>query len=240
MSEQNSVSRRNLLKGAVTAGGVGSLFFGSSLWARLADVCGLTPPQTEGPFYPEKPGENDWDLTVLRGAVAPPKGEQVYLTGTVMDELCRPIPKALVEIWQAAESGRYNHSGDTSGLPLDPNFQYWGRAVSDENGKYLFKTIRPGHYPASGTWQRPPHIHVKVFARGYHDLTTQMYFLGSSFPAHAAIINELNRKDAILQELSKAEQERVIVAFEKGQPGSALDPNLKVGSFDITLRKVNV
>jgi protocatechuate 3,4-dioxygenase beta subunit len=229
METNNKISRRGLLRGAVTAGGVSALFLSKSV---LAAFCQQTPPQTEGPFYPEKDQvDKDADLTQVAGAAGKPVGEVIRITGRVLDSDCNPVPNALVEIWQACASGRYNHSGDTSGLPLDPNFQYWGRAVTDHLGRYAFRTILPGHYPASPTWERPPHIHYKVAALGFHELTTQMYFQGRSFPEKGALIDRLNQQDAILQGVPKGERASVIVEFvDVG--------GIKTGQFDVTIRKV--
>src|SRR2546430_3692171 len=70
------------------------------------------------------------------------------LTVTGVQTCALPI---LVEIWQASASGRYTHPDDrNNAAPLDPNFQGWGKAVTDQEGHYLFKTILPGQYPEIG------------------------------------------------------------------------------------------
>jgi protocatechuate 3,4-dioxygenase beta subunit len=71
---------------------------------------------------------------------------------------------------------------------------------------------------------RPPHIHVKVEARGYRELITQMYFAG----------HPLNERDLILNDLPPSERSSVVVDF---QP-SALEPDVKVGRFDLSIRKL--
>jgi protocatechuate 3,4-dioxygenase, beta subunit len=229
MDEQKSISRRSVLRGVFAAGGLSGLLASSSVFAAF---CRPTPAQTAGPFYPEKnQPDKDWDLTQLNGASGKALGEVIQIRGQVIDQNCKKVPNAMVEIWQACASGRYNHSGDTSGLPLDPNFQYWGRATSDAQGNYLLQTILPGHYPASPTWERPPHIHFRVMALGFRDLTTQMYFQGRSFPDKAVLIDELNRKDAILQSVPKAERESVIIEFVDVE-------GVKTGKFDISVTKV--
>jgi protocatechuate 3,4-dioxygenase beta subunit len=137
-----------------------------------------------------------------------------------------PVPNALVEIWQACATGKYNHPGDPNPAKLDPNFQYWGKAITDANGKYDFKTIIPGHYPASANWERPPHIHYKVHALGFHELTTQLYFAG----------HPLNDRDLILQDLKPAERELVLMETIDAGPG--FEPGAKKGVFDLSLRRV--
>jgi len=222
-----NMTRRDLFKSLVPTGG--ALVFSHKLLANIAASCGLTPPQAEGPFYPVKnQNDKDWDLTQVKNRPHSAKGQVIWIQGNVMSEDCRPVSNALVEIWQAAASGRYNHPGDTSGLELDPNFQYWGKAITGTNGEYQFKTIIPGHYPAGDNWIRPPHIHFKVFARGFHDLTTQMYFSGSSFSEEKGkFIEKLNQQDRLLSKLSRQEQEQVTVEFLEGR-----------GRFDVVLRTV--
>ena len=128
-----------------------------------------------------------------------------------------------MEIWQACESGKYNHPSDPNTAPLDPNFQYWGKAVSDNEGRYRFRTIVPGAYPADTGWVRPPHIHFKIARLGYVELITQMYFSGES----------LNGKDLILQRLKKYDQAKVIVEFKP-----VADVPHSVGVFNIQIEKI--
>lgn len=190
-----------------------------------AQSCLLTPKQTEGPFYPERDqADKDNDLTWVKGAAKPAEGEVIYVKGVVSNQFCQPVENALVEIWQACASGKYNHSGDPNPAALDPHFQYWGRAVTNTKGEYEFKTIKPGHYPASRDWMRPPHIHVKVLRRGHEELTTQMYFKGDRF----------NAQDRILQALSQQEQSQVIVDFvpQKGENGDTKS----VGQLDLSIK----
>ena len=213
------ISRRSILmKTLISAGGV-------LVGAKVvnASECGITPQQTEGPFYPiEDQADKDNDLTLIRGASIRAEGETVILTGVVRTPDCHPVTGALVEIWQACASGKYNHPGDPNPARLDPNFQYWGRAITNDKGEYSFKTIRPGQYQATRDWIRPSHIHLKVHRRGYEELTTQVYFSDDN----------LNASDRILMALDAAERRRVVVDFKKGHQG------LKTGQFDITLSTI--
>jgi len=225
MSEQTTSNRRQFLQGTLgVTGGLTALF---GVPKAFAAACGLTPKQTEGPFYPQNNPLDDQnnDLTVVQGATAKPIGQVVYIQGQIVDDVCKPVPYALVEIWQAAASGRYNHTSDTSGLKLDKNFGYWGEMIADSEGKFAFKTIIPGHYPASGTWFRPPHVHVKVTKRGIRELITQMYFDPKSFkdPKLANIVQDLNDKDLILKPLPN--RKSVIVDFQELSPMSKVSFN---------------
>lgn len=209
------LKRRGLLKSGLRLG------FGLASARATAQICNVTPTQTEGPFYPEtRADDEDTDLTVVLGRSKTALGERVLITGKVL--LCgEPIPGALVEIWQACYSGRYKHSRDPNNAPLDDNFQYWGKSKSDAQGTYEFKTIKPGRYPATDQWIRPPHIHFKVFAAGIPTLTTQMYFADE---------RELNSSDLILNNLSPEQRDMVIVDFKESEL-----PDVKRGCFDIYL-----
>lgn len=215
------MERRALLKLGI--GSAGALWGLSSLAAPAA-VCGLTPKQTEGPFYPVKDQEDkDADLVSVAGRTQLALGQIVVVQGLVTNQNCEPVSGALVEIWQACASGKYDHPSDPNPAPLDANFQYWGKAVTDANGNYRFRTIIPGAYAADQDWTRPPHIHFKVTKKAYFELTTQMYFAGE----------KLNDKDLILQSLAAAEQGKVIVPFEKTD-----DSEYPVGQFNLTIKKV--
>lgn len=150
--EKISLNRRKLLSlGLVAAGG---LVTSVSAKAICRDT---TPPQPEGPFYPvDDQADKDTDLTYVRGGRAKAHGQVIIVQGQVIDQTCTPVQGALVEIWQACHTGKYNHPSDPNTAALDPNFQYWGRAVTGVDGSYSFKTILPGAYPAGEGWIRPP------------------------------------------------------------------------------------
>ena len=212
-----TTSRRQILKN-VGLMGLGLL---TASIARAAEGAGaLTPAQTEGPFYPvQDQADKDTDLTIVKGHSKHAKGQVVRVTGQVRDEQGNPLAGAMVEIWQACESGKYNHPEDTNTAPMDPDFQYWGRTTTDANGNYGFLTIKPGAYPADANWIRPPHIHFKVAAPGFRSLTTQLYFAG----------DPLNDKDRILRAIPADVRQLVISKFTPAA-GGALQ-----GRFDITI-----
>ena len=124
---------------------------------------------------------NDQDLTKNARVNGEPLGERIIITGRVTDELGRPIPHTLIEIWQANAAGRYLHKIDQHKAPLDPNFLGGGRCLTDDNGYYKFYTIKPGAYPWGNHFNawRPNHIHFSLFGRNIASrLVTQMYFPG--------------------------------------------------------------
>ena len=93
--------------------------------------------------------------------------------------------------------------------------------MTDEGGSYRFRTIKPGAYPNSPDWMRPPHIHFRVIVPGLPTLTTQMYFDGEA----------LNAGDRILRNLSPALRNRVVCPFEP-VPGNR---DAIAGRFDIVI-----
>ena len=108
-------------------------------------------------------------------------GQRILVFGRVLDSDGRPVPDALVEVWQANAAGRYRHVVDNWPAPLDPHFDGLGRVVTDSLGRYEFMTIKPGAYPWGNhhnAW-RPAHIHFSLFGRAFTQrLVTQMYFPG--------------------------------------------------------------
>jgi len=223
------MNRRNLLKlGLSTAASLTAL---NALASDSDETNGLfckprnrTAAQPKGPFYPVVDQiDKDADLIYVNGSTTAALGEVVIVQGLLTDQHCRAVPGALVEVWQACQSGRYDHPSDPNPAELDPHFQYWGQAVTDQNGFYRFRTIIPGAYPAGDGWIRPPHIHFKVSKLGYMELITQMYFAGE----------ELNNADLILRQLREEKQKEVIVDFKN-------DPALAhpVGQFNIQIAKI--
>ena len=132
----------------------------------------------------------DDDLT--RHGQAEPLGERIVVQGRVLDEDGRPIPGALVEVWQANAAGRYLHDRDRHPAPLDPNFTGAGRCLTDAEGRYRFVTVKPGAYPwgnHENAW-RPAHIHFSLFGRQFvQRLVTQMYFPGDPLFAYDPIFH---------------------------------------------------
>lgn len=127
-------------------------------------------------------------------------GERIILHGRVLDENARPVPNALVEIWQANAGGRYRHRKDTYLAPIDPNFGGCGRTLTDEDGRYVFRTVKPGAYPWRNwvnNW-RPAHVHISLFGSGFAQrLVSQIYFEGDPLIETCPIVRTIPSKEAI-------------------------------------------
>ncbi len=185
-----------------------------------------TLSEITGPIYGHgQIAETDNDLT--RQHAGEPNGERIIVIGRVLDCNGRPVPEALVEIWQANAAGRYRHQDDQHPAPLDPNFTGAGRMRTDENGAYRFVTIKPGAYPWFNHYNawRPAHIHFSIFGRAFISrLVTQMYFPGDPLFAHDPVYQSIPDEKA---------RQRMVCKFdlETTQPQWALGYR-----FDIVLR----
>lgn len=215
------LSRRQVL--AMTLGANAFALTGSRTLAWAQAMLKLTPPQILGPFYPlGKPPVQGTDLVTLPGRPGRAQGQIIHVMGRVLNAQGQPIAGARVEIWQANTYGRYTHPNDQNPAPLDPNFEGFGAQVTDTDGRYHFKTIKPGSYPAGPTLVRPPHIHFEVIGR-QERLVTQMYFAGEP----------LNDKDPFLQ--SVGGKERLIVNLTPPSPG--LEPDAMLAAWDIVMTR---
>ena len=216
MSDPFKLTRRASMQTALGA----LLLGGTSSWAA-----NVTPAQTEGPFFPKlAQADKDVDMTIVDGHTQHAIGEAVDVHGQVVDESGAPVANALVDVWQANHHGRYAHEADPNPAPIDPHFQGWCQFRTDAGGRYRFRTIVPGAYPVAEDWSRPPHIHFKVALRGYHELTTQMYFGGQ----------KLNDVDRLLLAVPEAERGSLVVGFKSGVNDSLGVPK---GEFTLVLRK---
>lgn len=118
----------------------------AELMAQSSYRCDPTTEDEMGPFY--RPG------APLRTKI----GSGYLLSGTVRSALdCQPIPSPLIEFWQAAPNGRYDDD-------------HRAAIITDESGHYRLETTAPPAYLT-----RPPHIHIRVSAKGFQTLVTQHY-----------------------------------------------------------------
>jgi protocatechuate 3,4-dioxygenase alpha subunit len=161
---------------------------------------GTTPSQTVGPFF-------SFSLLATPQAHLVPADtpDAVRIEGRLLDAEGAPVNDAMIEIWQAARSGRYAHSADArDDLTLEPGFTGFGRCGTDEGGRFAFVTVKPGPVPGPGGAMQAPHIDVSVFARGLlHRLVTRLYF-----PDEA----EANAADPILGSIEDPEARATLVA----------------------------
>jgi protocatechuate 3,4-dioxygenase beta subunit len=140
--------------------------------------------------------------------------------GRVLNAGGEPVKGARIEIWQANANGRYTHPSDNNPAPLDPNFEGYARLLTDGEGRYRFKTIKPSGYPA-GEIMRPAHIHFDVSGK-LNRLVTQMYFPDDT----------RNRDDVIL---GTAMSNRQLLVADVRPPTPDLEPDSLLAHWNIVL-----
>lgn len=145
-----------------------------------------TPTQMMGPFYPDEPPlDQDNDLTRVQGSAAAAEGKITELSGRLLDVNGNPIRATRIEIWQCDARGLYHHPRDRAGA-RDENFQGFGHTLTDNQGRYRFRTIRPVPYPG-----RTPHIHFAVRPDFDEPFITQLYVQGEPRNAHDGLYNAI-------------------------------------------------
>ncbi|MQT11193.1 protocatechuate 3,4-dioxygenase subunit beta [Segnochrobactrum spirostomi] len=189
---------------------------------------GNTLSEMTGPvFGHDMLGPLDNDLIRNYAKTGDPIGQRIIVSGRVLDEDARPLPGVLVEFWQANAGGRYRHKKESYLAAIDPNFGGCGRTITDAEGRYTFRTIKPGAYPwpnGVNDW-RPAHIHFSLFGHAFAQrLITQMYFEGDPMIWQCPIVRSIPDDKAI---------ERLVAALDRE---SCLPMDALAYKFDIVLR----
>ncbi len=150
---------------------------------------GITPSQTVGPFFAYALTPTDYDYTALTSndLVTPDTvGEPIRIEGRVIDGAGDPVPDSFLELWQADGAGRFAGQSDTR-----PNttFKGFGRSEADPEGRYSFRTVKPGQVAGPEGNMQAPHINVGIFARGIlRRMFTRIYFEDEAANAGDAIL----------------------------------------------------
>jgi protocatechuate 3,4-dioxygenase beta subunit len=155
------LSRRQMLSSALASSSLGlaiqrrSFAQGAAPTPQCHDGDEATIRQTEGPYFKSS--------SPPRADLVEPdaKARLVEINGQVLTRSCRPVERALLDLWHADEHGEYDNAG----------FRYRGHVFTDGQGRYHFRTIMPALYPGPAR-----HYHVKVQAPERPVLTTQLYF----------------------------------------------------------------
>ena len=176
----------------------------------------------DGPYYPDRlPLDTDNDLLIVNDALSPAVGEIAHFTGRLLAESGAPVRNAFIEIWQSDVNGSYIHTEGRNDGKLDANFQGYGRFLTDAEGRYYFRTIKPVPYTLQGQF-RAPHIHVAVSKAGRRIMATQALVKG----------HEANARDGIMRRLDAESLETLMVEY-RPLPGSILGE--LTANFDIRL-----
>lgn len=159
MKRRSFIQKSSLLAFSISS-------FGSISWnGKSYEGDTATTTDILGPFYrPDSPIRSN---LIQEGS----KGEVLHLKGTIYQKKSnKPLPDALIEIWQCDENQVYDNTSD--------EFRFRGGQITGKDGKYSFTTIVPVPYKASETQWRPAHIHLRVSSPDQQDLISQIYFKG--------------------------------------------------------------
>jgi protocatechuate 3,4-dioxygenase alpha subunit len=179
---------------------------------------GITPSQTAGPYfaYALTPAGRYAisDLATNDLVSDDAVGERITIAGRVIDGDGELVTDAMLEIWQADGEGRY--PGADPALS-NARFKGFGRVECDAEGRYSFRTVKPGQVPGPNGAMQAPHINVGIFARGIlRRLFTRIYFDGE----------DANDGDPVLA-LVPVERRATLIARRAGAGAYSLDIRLQ-------------
>ena len=176
--------------------------------AALPERAGLvpTPSQTIGPYL-------SIGLDPLERPTVVPHDTpgSVFLQGQVLDGAGRPVPDAVVELWQADPTGRY--------VGAEQAGAWFGRCLTDAEGRFGFTTVKPGPVALRSGQPQAPHLELLVFARGLlRPVRTRCYF-----PDEA----EANGRDPVLTGIPDEGRRRTLVAASEDDGRLRFDVHLQ-------------
>jgi protocatechuate 3,4-dioxygenase beta subunit len=206
-------TRRTLLAGLA----LGAAARGAFAQALATAVTG------DGPSYPDRlPLDTDNDLILVNDSSTRAVGEIAHFGGRLLTASGAPVRNAFIEIWQADLNGSYIHTEGRNDGKIDGNFQGYGRFLTDAEGRYYFRTIKPVPYTLQGQF-RAPHIHVAVSKAGKRIMATQAMVKG----------HPTNDGDLITSRIKDPALLETLMVDYRPLPGSTLGE--LVANFDIRL-----
>ena len=144
-----------------------------------------TSSQTIGPFFHNGLFLGSDNILINEKT----QGQRILLAGTVYDGDGAPVPDAMIEIWQPDAQGYFNHPADPNQAKADREFRGFGRADTVKNGRFVFRTVKPGALADRSA----PHINARVFARGMLlHAVTRIYFSDEAANANDPVLNSVD------------------------------------------------
>jgi protocatechuate 3,4-dioxygenase beta subunit len=164
------------------------------------------------------------------------KGTPCLVSGQVTGAGGRPLPGAVLDVWQAGEDGFY----DVQQPGVQPPGNLRGLFTADGQGRYRFRSVVPRHYPipsdgpvgellaATGRHaNRPAHLHFIVSAPGHQSVTTHVFVAGSPYLDSDAVFGV---KDSLIRAVPEVDDPELAAGMGLANPFRAL-------TFDIALRE---
>jgi hydroxyquinol 1,2-dioxygenase len=171
-----------------------------------------TPATVLGPFHIEGSPELKYGEDMSQGL----PGTPLYLHGVVSDLDGKPVPDAVLDIWQADNEGLYeSQHADVDEARLR------GKYTAREDGSYCVRTVAPLGYTIpmdgpvgelmSGTdisHFRPAHVHFLLNVPGYEPLITHLFQEGADYLDSDVVFGV---------------KEELVVRYEQRGPGETPD-----------------
>ena len=106
------------------------------------DESGATASDVEGPLYVGDPPWREKPVKVYEDYEGMGDADVLFVRGSVTSTNGRPLPDAVIDIWQTGPNGGYDIWDERQ-----PEFNFRGRwRVEDEGGAYEFQTMLPKPY----------------------------------------------------------------------------------------------
>ena len=133
-----------------------------------------------GPFWRDDQPPSASGDTLVR---SPTPGPGLAVRVSIEDANGRPVAGAEVDVWHSSPEGLYENQD-----PTQAEMNLRGRFVSDEAGRFHFRSVKPAGYPipidgpvgelVQATRRhnfRPAHLHFMIYKPGFKTLISQIY-----------------------------------------------------------------
>jgi hydroxyquinol 1,2-dioxygenase len=209
-------------------------------------AAGATEATVLGPFFAHGAKEYGYGADLREGASM--KGEDVWVSGRILSVDGKPIPGAVLDIWQAKADGIYD-------LQTGGEFELRGRIKANAEGEYAFASYKPKFYsiPMDGpvgnlvrsthnNHMRPAHMHAIVSAPGFQQVITHVFVEGDPYldgDAVFAVKNSLVGKYETVDDAALAKKHGLTNPFQKVEfdyrhsPGEEIDARKKIAASDV-------
>ncbi|HEX8473319.1 MAG TPA: hypothetical protein VF666_04760 [Pyrinomonadaceae bacterium] len=189
------MDRRSFLRRATfTLAGVAALHVGAGGCANNSRAVALSDAPVNSP------NSTDWKITLVSHDEP---GLPLIVSGTIYAHDGKtPLEGVRLYVYHTDARGIYSEQPNSGGLP---NARLKGWMLTDKQGRYEFRTIKPASYP--GLASPPAHIHSSASGAGYRERwidnflfaddsrldreTRARYGVGNSF----ASVMEIKRSD---------------------------------------------
>jgi protocatechuate 3,4-dioxygenase beta subunit len=152
------------------------------------------------------------------------KGEDMVISGRILDTQGRPIESAVLDVWQANDEGFY----DVQQLGIQPEFNLRGVFRTGADGCYWFRAVKPKFYPIPHDGPvgqmlnhlgrhpyRPAHLHYILKADGFETLITHIFDPDDPYINSDAVFGV---KQSLLAEFRRVEDPARAKAYDFAGP----------------------